>query len=77
MAQDSNAAGLEVGLPELSSLRHDFPRYRISLYFTPGERYSFVAVRRAPGPGPHTVVTSDLDELRTELGEPAREAGSP
>ena len=77
MAQDSNAAGLEVGLPELGSLRHDFPRYRISLYFTPEERYSFVAVRRAPGPGPHTLVTSDLDELRSELGEPAREPGTP
>jgi hypothetical protein len=50
----------------LSELRTDFPRYVIdSVAAANGRRY--VAVRRQPGPGPHTVVTPDPAELRAAL----------
>jgi hypothetical protein len=50
----------------LSDLRTDFPGYVIDTEaVTNGKRY--VAVRRQPGPGPHTVVTPDLAELRAAL----------
>jgi hypothetical protein len=50
----------------LSELRADFPSYVIDTEAVAnGKRY--VAVRRQPGPGPHTVVTPDLAELRAAL----------
>ena len=51
----------------LEAVRRDFPRYRIDVELTVG-RPRYVARRLAPGPGPHTLITSDLAELRTELG---------
>lgn len=50
----------------LAALRREFPGYRLSLETARG-RYRFVARRRNPGTGPHTVVTSDLPELRAAL----------
>ena len=50
----------------LSELRADFPGYVIDTEaIIKGKRY--VAVRRRPGPGPHTIVTPDLAELRAAL----------
>jgi hypothetical protein len=50
----------------LSELGADFPSYVIDTEAVAnGKRY--VAVRRQPGPGPHTVVTPDLAELRAAL----------
>jgi len=54
-------------LAELDAARRDFPRYRIEVEPRPGG-CSFVARRCQPGPGPHTLITSDLTELRAELG---------
>jgi hypothetical protein len=51
---------------DLDAARRDFPRYRIEIEPTPG-RHRYIARRTQPGPGPHTLVTSDLTELRTEL----------
>lgn len=53
-----------IGLP---ALRADFPHFRIWHEVT-GGRSRYVARRLAAGTGPHTVVTSDLAELRTLLG---------
>jgi len=51
----------------LSELRADFPGYVIDTEaIIKGKRY--IAVRRGPGPGPHTVITPDLAELRIALG---------
>jgi hypothetical protein len=50
----------------LTSLRADFPEFRIWLE-QPGSRDRFVARRQRPGPGLHTVVTSDSAELRATL----------
>jgi hypothetical protein len=50
----------------LAALRAEFPGFRV--WAEPaGGRYRFVARRRQPGTGLHTVVTSDLAELRTAL----------
>jgi hypothetical protein len=60
----------------LDQLRADFPGYVIDTEAVPsGKRY--VAVRRGPGPGPHTVITPDPDELRSALhrGTGARRLG--
>jgi len=51
---------------ELDAARRDFPGYQIEVEPRPG-RCSFVARRTQPGPGPHTLITSDLTELRAEL----------
>ena len=57
----------------LSDLRADFPSYVIDTEaVVNGKRY--VAVRRQPGPGPHTVVTPDLAELRAALAPASDEA---
>jgi|HubBroStandDraft_3_1064219.scaffolds.fasta_scaffold2131968_1 hypothetical protein len=67
----------------LDSLRADFPTYAIHTEPRPADTHPegrqasppairFVAVRREDGPGPHTVVTPDPDELRTTLGQPAQ-----
>jgi len=51
---------------DLDAARRDFPRYRIEVEPSPGRR-RYIARRTQPGPGPHTLVTSDLTELRAEL----------
>lgn len=53
-------------LADLQNARHDFPRYQIDIDLTSGRR-RYIARRTQPGPGPHTLITSDLTELRTEL----------
>jgi hypothetical protein len=60
----------------LAALRHEFPRYRIWLDPIPG-RHRFVARRQHPGPGPHTVITSDAAELRAALTAPSRPEPAP
>lgn len=51
---------------DLDAARRDFPGYLIEVEPTPG-RHRYIARRVQPGPGPHTLVTSDLAELRVEL----------
>jgi hypothetical protein len=56
----------------LAALQHDFPLFRIWLEPTlTGVR--FVACRRGPGSGLHTVITKDPAELRATLA--AAQAG--
>jgi hypothetical protein len=62
----------------LTALRTDFPEFLIWLeQLSSGDR--FVARRKRPGPGLHTVVTSDPAELRTTLAaaRPQQEPGPP
>ena len=59
-------------LAALAAARRDFPGYQIDVELTT-ERPRFVARRTRPGPGPHTLITSDLAELRAELS-PRRQA---
>jgi hypothetical protein len=47
----------------LVRLRNDFPGYRIWREVT-GSRVRYIARRLQPGPGLHTLVTTDLDEMR-------------
>jgi hypothetical protein len=54
-------------LAALDVVRRDFPGYQIDVELTM-ERPRYVARRTHPGPGPHTLITSDLAELRAELG---------
>jgi hypothetical protein len=54
-------------LAALDAARRDFPGYQIDVELTM-ERPRYVARRTHPGPGPHTLITSDLAELRAELG---------
>jgi DNA-binding XRE family transcriptional regulator len=61
---------------DLEDARRDFPRYLIheELHY---DRRRYVARRTQPGPGPHTLITSDLAELRAELtpaSPPGRQA---
>ena len=65
-------------LAALDAARRDFPSYQIDVELTM-ERPRYVARRTRPGAGPHTLITSDLAELRAELGvrrrtEPERPA---
>jgi hypothetical protein len=60
----------------LAALRREFPRYRIWLDPIPG-RHRFVARRQHPGPGPHTAITSDPDELRAALTAPGQHEPQP
>ena len=53
-------------LADLQSARRDFPGYEIDLDLAL-DRRRFIARRTGPGPGPHTLITGDLTELRTEL----------
>jgi hypothetical protein len=54
----------------LAALRKEFPSYRV--WLEPArDQYRFVARRRHPGTGPHTIVTSDPAELRAALTTPA------
>ena len=50
-------------LGSLAELRDDFPSYRIWQEIT-GIRVRYVARRIDPGPGLHTLVTADLEEMR-------------
>ena len=59
-------------LAGLEAARRDFPRYQIDVELAL-DRRRFVARRTQPGPGPHTLITSNLSELRAELeGSPQR-----
>ena len=60
-------------IDDLAGLRADFPAFKIWREQIPG-RARYVARSQRPGLNPHTVVTSDLGELREAL-EPARAAG--
>ena len=53
-------------LADLQTARRDFPRYQIDLDLAL-DRRRYIARRTQPGPGPHTLITSDLTELRHEL----------
>jgi hypothetical protein len=59
---------------DLDAARLDFPGYQIDVELTPGRR-RYVARRTQPGPGPHTLITSDLTELRAELSPGCTGAG--
>lgn len=50
----------------LPALRSDFPQFRIWREVA-GNRTRYIARSLFPGIRPHTVVTADLAELRTEL----------
>jgi hypothetical protein len=55
---------------ELADLQQAFPQYRI--WQEPmGDRIRLVAVRRTPGTGPHTLVTTEPAELRAALASSA------
>lgn len=59
-------------LAGLEAARRDFPRYQIDVELIV-DRRRYVARRIQPGPGPHTLITSNLNELRVELeGSPQR-----
>ena len=61
---------------ELADLQRDFPRYRI--WQEPmGAQIRLVAVRREPGTSPHTLVTTDLVELRAALANSTPASGTP
>lgn len=60
----------------LDAARRDFPGYRIEVEPVPGRRRN-IARRTQPGPGPHTLVASDLTELRTELSPAQQPTASP
>jgi hypothetical protein len=52
---------------EIAQLQASFPQFRIWRESThSGPRY--IACRLRPGTRPHTLITSDLGELRAELG---------
>lgn len=51
---------------ELADLQQDFPGYRI-WQERMGARIRLVAVRCNPGTSPHTLVTTDVAELRAAL----------
>jgi len=55
------------GSGDLNDLRRCFPGFRIWREIT-GDRVRYIARRRHPVAGPHTVVTDDLGELRSALG---------
>ena len=61
---------------DLDAARRDFPGYQIEVQPVPGRR-RYIARRTQPGPGPHTLITSDLAELRAELSPAQQPAASP
>ncbi|HUY52710.1 MAG TPA: SAM-dependent methyltransferase [Streptosporangiaceae bacterium] len=65
--RSQHPAGKDDTTTSLITLRADFPNFRIWREITTG-RTRYVARRLHPGPGPHTVVTDDLTELRAALG---------
>lgn len=66
----SHVAGKDDSTATLIALRADFPAFRIWREIIPA-RTRYIARRLHPGPGPHTVVTDDVTELRTALGDAA------
>jgi hypothetical protein len=61
---------------EIADLQQDFPSYRI--WQEPmGAQIRLVAVRRNPGTSPHTLVTTDVAELRTALASATPTSGTP
>lgn len=58
---------------DLEAARRDFPRYQIDVELAV-DRRRYVARRIQPGPGPHTLITSDLAELRAELSSAPEQA---
>lgn len=60
-AQEANCAA-----EELAGLCREFPDFRIWREIT-GDRARYIARSLRQGVGPHTVVTADLDELRSVL----------
>jgi hypothetical protein len=68
-------------LNDLGPLQDEFPAYTIWRESAHGRR-RYVACQRRRGPGPHTVITADLGELRDALlpsrpDRPAVPAGEP
>jgi hypothetical protein len=61
---------------DLDAARRDFPGYQIEVELTPGRR-RYIARRTRPAPGPHTLITSDLTELRAELSPAQQSTASP
>lgn len=61
---------------DLDAARRDFPGYQIEVEPVPGRR-RYIARRTQPGPGPHTLITSDLTELRAELDPMQQPTASP
>lgn len=74
MNLDPTASQPDAG--DLDAARRDFPRYRIDAELAV-DRRRYVACRIQPGPGPHTLITSDLDELRAELASSHQRARPP
>lgn len=72
MENTAQAAGQAGPAPHdtLKAIRRDFPHFRIWREIT-GDRTRYIARRQQPVPGPHTVVTADLGELRSALGSDA------
>jgi hypothetical protein len=60
------AHSLGIDDPKLAALRAEFPQFRIWRESI-GQRRRYIARRLDRGTSPHTVVTPDLDELRTAL----------
>jgi len=61
---------------DLDAARRDFPGYQIEVEPVPG-RLRYIARRAQPGPGPHTLIISDLAELRSELSPTRKPTASP
>ncbi len=61
---------------DLDAARRDFPGYQIEVEPIPGRR-RYIARRTQSGPGPHTLITSDLIELRTELSPAQQRPANP
>jgi hypothetical protein len=60
---------------ELATLREDFPDFHIWREVT-GDRTRYTAQRQRAGVRPHTVVTTDLAELRSLLADAPAAADS-
>jgi hypothetical protein len=63
-------------LADLEAARRDFPRYQIDVELAV-DRRRYVAHRIQPGPGPHTLIISNLNELRAELEGSPQPPGPP
>jgi hypothetical protein len=62
---------------ELDAARRAFPGYRIDVEPVPGRHRRYIARRTQSGSGPHTLITSDLTELRAELSATQQSTASP
>ncbi len=71
-----DADELHASQQELADLQEDFPGYRI-WQEAMGDRIRLVAVRRRPGTSPHTLVTTDMAELRAALTNSAPTPSAP